>query len=168
MQRNRLSNLVFCLISALSLCLTGCLLGPGSLKHSRTHYNRAVQETAQEEFLLNLVRMRYDQTVEFMRIPSITSQYTYDANLGSGWVDTKDGLINSLGLDLGMQSKPTLVYTPEQGQEFNQRLLSPIQSETIGLLSSKGWRIDRVLMLVIQNINDVENATSAGGGNSHL
>ena len=62
-----------------------------------------------------------------------------------------------------MQSKPTFVITPEQGQEFNQRLLSPIQSETIGLLSSKGWRIDRVLMLVIQNINDVDNATSAGG-----
>jgi len=85
MQRFRLSNLFFCVIGALALCLPGCLLGPSSLKHSRTHYNRAVQQTAQEEFLLNLVRMRYDETVEFMRIPSITSQYTYDAGLGSGW-----------------------------------------------------------------------------------
>ncbi len=161
MQRTRCYISICCALTALTLCLSGCVLGPGSLKNSRTYYNRAIQQTAQEEFLLNLVRMRYDQSVEFMRVPSITGQYTYDAGLGSTFAHGSSA--NPTSLDLGMQSKPTIVYTPEQGQEFNKRLLSPIQSETISLLASKGWRIDRVLMLVVQNINDVENATSAGG-----
>ncbi|MFT7638515.1 MAG: hypothetical protein ACI9G1_000239 [Pirellulaceae bacterium] len=143
----------FGVLGAAILLLSGCMLGPGSLKNSRTFYNRAVQETAQEEFLLNLVRMRYDQSVEFMQVPSITGQYNYQLGLAS----------TAYKPDLTLQSKPTIVYTPEQGQEFNQRLLSPIQNETISLLASKGCRIDRVLMLVVQNINDVENATSAGG-----
>ncbi|PHS15758.1 MAG: hypothetical protein COA78_04765 [Blastopirellula sp.] len=105
--------------------------------------------------------MRYDQSVEFMRVPSITGQYTYDIGLGGSFGNGPAP--NSKFFDMGMQSKPTIVYTPEQGQEFNQRLLSPIQNETLELLSSKGWRIDRLLMLVVHNINDVENATSAGG-----
>lgn len=137
------------------------MLGPSSLRHSRTHYNRAVQKTAREELLLNLVRMRYDQSVEFMRIPSITGQYSYDMDLAGTWSDGKANIPSFLGM--GMQSKPTIVYAPEQEQEFNRRLLSPIQSETIELLASKGWRIDRVLMLTVHNINDVENAISAGG-----
>ncbi len=32
--------------------------------------------------MLNLARMRYGQSVEFIRVPSITGQYTYDAVVG--------------------------------------------------------------------------------------
>ncbi|MBT5018934.1 MAG: hypothetical protein HON04_09310 [Planctomicrobium sp.] len=161
MRRSFTFHFVICVLFALSLPLSGCLLGPGSLRHSRTNYNRAVQKTAREELLLNLVRMRYDQSVEFMRIPSITGQYSYDLDLAGTWSDGNPNIPSFLGM--GMQSKPTIVYAPEQEQEFNRRLLSPIRSETIELLASKGWRIDRVLMLTVHNINDVENAISAGG-----
>jgi len=142
----------------------GCVLGPGSLQNSRTNYNRAVQQTAREEMLLNLVRMRYYQSEEFIGIPSITSQFTYDADVGGSgaW---QNGVAARLGLvfGIGVSSKPTIVYTPEQAQQFNQRLLSPIALETIDLLTSKGWAINRVLRLTVRNINDVDNATSAGG-----
>ncbi|MBL4883755.1 MAG: hypothetical protein JKY95_04340 [Planctomycetaceae bacterium] len=161
MQRHHQCSSIICALVALTVCLSGCMLGPSSLRHSRTNYNRAVQKTAREELLLNLVRMRYDQSVEFLRIPSITGQYRYDMDLAGSWKDGKTNLPSLLGM--GMQSKPTIVYTPEQDQEFNRRLMAPIQSDTIKLLASKGWRIDRVLMLTVQNINDVENAISAGG-----
>lgn len=148
------------------ICSTGagCVLGPGSLKQSRTNYNRAVQQTARQEMLLNLVRMKYHQSEEFIRIPSITSQFTYDADLG-GSGSWQEGAATKLGLAFGVgaQSKPTIVYTPEQAQEFNERLLSPINLETIDLLTSKGWAINRVLRLTVRNINDIDNATSAGG-----
>lgn len=154
------------LIATISLvfCLNGCVLGPGSLLHSRTNYNRAVQHTAREELLLNLVRMRYNQSVEFMSVPSITGQYTYDAAVGgSGRWEEKVPTVLGSSFGLGTQSRPTIVYTPEQGQEFTRRLLSPISGETLDLLGSKGWSIDRVLRLTVRNINDVENATPAGG-----
>lgn len=128
---------MFSVLVSLTLFLSGCVLGPSSLKNSRTFYNRAIQQTDQEEFLLNLVRMRYDQSVEFMQVPSITGQYTYDIGLGGNFGNGP--VPNSKSFDMGMQSKPTIVYTPEQGQEFNQRLMTPIQNETLELLSSKGW-----------------------------
>ncbi|MDG2130785.1 MAG: hypothetical protein P8K08_22490 [Fuerstiella sp.] len=55
------------------------------------------------------------------------------------------------------------MYSPEQGKEFNQRKLSPVSLETLDLLASKGWAIDRVLRLTVRNLNDIDNATSAGG-----
>ena len=146
------------------LMFSGCVLGPKSLQHSRSNYNLAVQQTAREEMLLNLVRLKYHQSEEFIRIPSITGQFTYDAKLGSSgaW---QEGAATKFGLSLGLgaTSKPTIVYTPEQAQEFNRRLLSPIGLETIDLLTSKGWAFNRVLRVTVRNINDVDNATSAGG-----
>lgn len=161
----RIRSAVRIFVSSAVLCvLSGCVLGPTSLLHSRTNYNRAVQKTAREEMLLNLVRMRYDQSVEFMRVPSITGQYTYDATVGAdGTWREKVPAVLGLGFGVGAQSRPTIVYTPEQEQEFNRRLLSPISGETLDLLGSKGWAIDRVMRLTVRNINDVDNATSAGG-----
>ena len=114
--------------------------------------------------LLNLVRLKYQQSEEFLAVPSITSQYTYDADIG-GSGNWQKGVAAKLGLALGIgvSSKPTIVYTPEQAQNFNQRLLAPTSLETIDLLTSKGWAFNRVLRLTARNINDVDNATSAGG-----
>jgi len=155
------ASIVLC---ALMTFASGCVLGPGSLRNGRARFNQAVQQTAREEMLLNLVRMKYHQSEEFLRVPSITGQYTFEANLAGsgGWAK---GVATSLGLGLGLatSSKPTIVYTPEQAQEFNRRLLTPISLKTIDLLTSKGWAFDRVLRLTVRNINDVDNATSAGG-----
>lgn len=153
-----------CLVLTTGFTATGCVLGPSTLRFSRTNYNRAIQQTAREEMLLNLVRLRYNQSVEFLRIPSITGQYSYDAEFGATgrWQEAVPNILG-LAFGFGMQSKPTIVYAPEQEQEFNRRLLSPISVETLDLLGSKGWSVDRVLRLTVRNINDVDNATPAGG-----
>ncbi len=145
-------------------CTSGCVLGPGSLRYSRTNYNRAVQMTAREELLLNLVRMRYDDSTQFVRIPSITGQYSYDTDFSfdGRWQERVPNILTG-GFSVGMQSKPTIVYAPEQDQEFTRRLLSPISGETLDLLTSKGWAVDRLLRILVRNINDVDNATPAGG-----
>jgi hypothetical protein len=116
--------------------------------------------TSREELLLNLVRMRYHESEEFLGVSSITGQYQYKADIAAKglWHARSEGS----GV-LGAQSKPTIVYSPEQGKEFNQRKLSPVSLETLDLLASKGWAIDRVLRLTVRNLNDIDNATSAGG-----
>ncbi len=150
-------------VSIILFSQSGCTLGPATLRNSRNNFNEAVHVTARQELLLNLVRMRYHESEEFLRIPSITGQYVYDADLG-GSGEWKQGVTTSkLSFGLGAQAKPTIVFAPEQGQAFNQRLLAPIGLETIDLLASKGWAIDRVLRLTVRSINDVDNATSAGG-----
>ena len=125
------------------------------------HYNQAVHKTAREEMLLNLVRMKYRDSIEFVKIPSITGQHTYAGGIGLSFPFTPAP--GSGSTDIAAQSKPTIVYQPEQAQEFNQRLLSRIGPETLDLLTSKGWAANRVLRLTVRSINDVDNATSAGG-----
>lgn len=140
----------------------GCILGPKSLQHSRLNYNRAVQTTSREELLLNLVRMRYHESEEFLGVSSITGQYTYDADLIGRGIWPGGGKHEGTAA-LGAQSKPTIVYSPEQGADFNQRKLSPVSLDTLDLLASKGWAMDRVLRVTVRNLNDIDNATSAGG-----
>ena len=111
--------------------------------------------------LLNLVRMKYRDSIEFIRIPSITGQHTYSGNVGLSFPFT--AARGSGSTSLSTQSRPTIVYQPEQAQEFNQRLLTPIDIATLDLLSSKGWAINRVLRLTVRTLNDLDNATSAGG-----
>lgn len=111
--------------------------------------------------LLNLVRMKYRDSIEFIKIPSITGQHTYTGGLDLAFPFTSAK--GSGSPDIAAQSKPTIVYQPEQAQEFNRRLLAPIGIVTLDLLSSKGWAIDRVVRLTVRSINDLDNATSAGG-----
>lgn len=148
-------------VAAVSLACSGCVLGPTTLQNSRTHYNRSVQTTAREEMLLNLVRMKYRDSIEFIRIPSITGQHTYTGSTGLSFPFS--AARGSGSTSLSAQSKPTIVYQPEQAQEFNRRLLAPVNTATLDLLSSKGWAINRVLRLTVRTINDLDNATSAGG-----
>jgi hypothetical protein len=148
-----------------ALCLSaaqpGCWWGPKTLQNTRTHYNRAVQTTAREEMLLNLVRMKYRDSIEFIKIPSITGQHTYAGGVGLSFPFSSAR--GSGSTDFAAQSKPTIVYQPEQASEFNRRLLAPIDIVTLDLLSSKGWAINRVLRMTVRSINDLDNATSAGG-----
>lgn len=105
-----------------ALATSGCVLGPKSLERSRLNYNRAVQRTTREELLLNLVRMRYHESEEFLSVSSITGQYTYDADLVAKGIWPEGAFARHEGtIGLGAQSKPTIVYAPEQGNEFNQR-----------------------------------------------
>jgi hypothetical protein len=149
------------LLSAVSLMVSGCIWGPKTLQQTRTDYNQAVQATAREEMLLNLVRMKYRDSIEFIKIPSITGQHTYQGGFGASFPFS--AARGSGSTSLGVTSKPTIVYQPEQAQEFNRRLLSPVGLQTIDLLTSKGWAINRVLILAVRTINDLDNATSAGG-----
>ena len=158
-------SVILCVLLTCVLAV-GCQLGPKTLEHSRIHYNHAVQTTASEEMLLNLVRMKYRDPVEFVKIPSITGQHTYAGELG--FVIPFSGRGGLTAIDLGAEEKPTIVYQPEQGSDFSARILSRIGTETLDLLASKGWAADRTMRLIIRTMNDVDNATSAGGPTPYL
>lgn len=148
----------------LLLCLSGCIFGPHSLQNSRGGFNSAVQKTSREEMLLNMVRMKYDESEEFLRISSITPQYTYAADVG-GTGSWQQGFATKLGglFGLGAQSRSTFAYMPEQGQDFYTRYHSPISLETLDLMSSGTWSVSRFLRVAVKNMNDIDNASSAGG-----
>jgi hypothetical protein len=56
-----------------------------------------------------------------------------------------------------------VTYTPLTGEAFVRQMLTPIPIETLILLFQAGWPIDTVFRLVVQEINDLENASPASG-----
>ncbi len=160
------------LFSAVMLCVSAsaCVFGPTALKMSRASYNEAIQQTTNEQLLLNLVRLRYRDVPFVLEVGSVSAQFelrqdaaavgTLNENVGPNKPNP-----HSLEMGFGVTffDRPTVTFSPVQGQEFVQRLMTPLTLETIVLLQRSGWSIERVLRLTVQQINGLDNATRATG-----
>src|SRR3954453_9068167 len=58
-----------------ALLVAGCGYGPKTLAAMRLPYNEAVKTTTEEQLLLNIVRLRYDDNPSILAISSIAAQF---------------------------------------------------------------------------------------------
>jgi hypothetical protein len=160
------STSLCCVLVAL---LAGCTLGPRQIPKGRLEYNQAVQESFRQEMLLNLVRLRYRETPEFLTVGGIAAQYTFDGR-ASGGLALPDGgtKIGSLSSGVSRTERPTISYVPARGEAFQKGLLAPIDLQSLELLARTGWSWERILRTTVQYMNQVDNATSAGGPTPEL
>lgn len=153
---------------ALGAMLPGCVLGPTALDVSRVRYNQAIQRTTSEQLLLNLVRLQYRESPLFLGVGSVSAQFQFKESASlSGTIREGPNPINPdqlvIGGQLGYEERPTITFAPLQGREFVSQMLSPLQLDTILLLSQSGWSVDRVLRLTVQTMNGLDNAPTASG-----
>jgi len=149
----------------LLLLMAGCTgIGAARIEGDRINYNQAIQQTNDEQLLLNLVRLKYRDTPFFMEVSNVASQFIFSAGVdaSSGFTE---GAASTLGFgaDASFEERPTVTYTPLQGDEFIKRVLAPITFQTIALLYDSGWKIDRLFLLCLQRMNKAKNAPSASG-----
>ena len=152
-----------------SLFLAGCAIhGPDTMQASRVGYNEAVQVSEQRELLLNLVRLRYTEAPEFLAISSISTQMSFSAGASIGGefgeADGEDLAFVSPGASVGYSESPTITFIPRRDQEFTRQLVAPVELDSIYLLSHYGWGIDRVLLLVVDELNGIHNTVSREAG----
>ena len=117
-----------------TLCILGCTTtGPHFLEEGHVLYNQAVNLTTREQLLLNLVRLRYRDTPTMLQVSSISTQYSISASAGvAADFDRHEGLTGYGGsLGLGYAEKPTVSFTPLQGDKFVTQVLSPIEPATL-------------------------------------
>lgn len=156
-------------LSVLLFVAGGCVsLGPAAIRWERTDYNVAIQETQNEQLLLNLVRLRYSDTPIFLELSSISSQLATGAGASAGAELTRlskqpPSNLWIFGVNAQFSAQPTVTYVPLQGEKFAQQLLSPLRLEAVMLLYRSGWPLKRVLRLCVQRLNQVENAVRASG-----
>ncbi len=162
----------YCCSATLLILLanSGCQLGPEALKVSHLQYNRAIQQTVSEQMLLNLVRLRYHEAPVFLEVGGVSAQFVFDQSGDISATLTENvgpNRLNPLTLGLGAGAsyteRPTITYSQLSGDEFVGRLLAPISIEKIVLMAHSGWRIDRVMSLLIQEMNGLDNARMASG-----
>lgn len=151
------------------LLLAACLLtscvtrfGPRTVRPARFDYNQAIARSNDEQMLLNLVRLRYRDTPQFLAVNSVLSQYSIGAGASAGVRDADD-TIWDLGADVSYSERPTISYAPLQGEEFARRMLTPVAPESLILLAQSGWSIERLALCCVEELNDLRNAPSASG-----
>lgn len=148
------------LIVALSTLLAGgCLnIGPNTIVQDRFKYNQAIRDSWEEQMLTNMVAIRYGESPVFLNVSSVIAQYGLQtsARVGGG-VNT--GFVGDETLQGGASAvwseRPTITYSPVEGQDFAVNMLTPIQPAEIFALIEAGWNAERSLRLLLKSINGV-------------
>ena len=143
----------------------GCThYGPVSLKSERSKYNLAIQKTNDEQLLLNLIRLKYRDTPFFMEVSNVASQFSLQKKASiTAQLENMANDIFNLGASTVYEEKPTISYSPLQGDKFVQNFLSMLPLKTIALLFHSGWSVERIFRISFQRLNDLENAMGASG-----
>jgi hypothetical protein len=174
----RLAVLVGVAMPLIQLLAAGCATSaPVTVRRDRFNFNDAGAESAKEQILLNIVRLRYGEPIYFVDIGSMVSHYALSAG-GSYSNYTSDLNVwnnpslravynmrgepvpgsHTWGANLEYTDSPTITYSPLTGEEFAKRVMAPIPPTTIIYLSKSGWSVDRILECCVQQINELGNA----------
>ena len=168
MHTNTKSPILSHMFVFLLIMLSGCSkFGYEQIAPDRFNYNESIAKSANEQMLLNLVRLRYQDVPVFLAVGSVLTQYVYAGNAGINAAAVESGS-SIAGISAGMVyiERPTITYNPLSGDDFSRQLLTPIPSELIFSLIQSGWPVDQLLELTLQRINGITNApinTQRGG-----
>ena len=72
----RWSGLAMVLVLWVTCCLGGCTVGPQTVPRDRSAYAESMAQSAREQLLLNIIRLRYMESPVFMSVNSVVNQLT--------------------------------------------------------------------------------------------
>lgn len=154
------------------LLLAGCnSIGPMTLSRDRFNYNKAMNYSSNQELLLNIVRLRYDESPLILRVSSISGSTSVQKRLDvSGLInfpmsDRTNYNLNPSG-GIAFSDNPIITYTPLDDQKFTEAFLKPLELEDVALLLESAWSIPRVMRVGFQRIGNAVNAPSAARATS--
>lgn len=167
---------------AATLALSGCAaMGPDSISANRPAYNMAVQQTNDQELLLNLVRILYRDTLYFTSVERVAATMEFNQSLGATASATHlnnsfavpqtsgsgiaQAFIRALSFSpsVALNEKPTVFYAPLEGEKFVRQMMTPMNPDLLLLLVKSGWSLDRVFAVGVQEMNGLKNAPTAAG-----
>ena len=157
-------NLISVFVVGLLCTVLGCqIVGPASLQQTHPQYNHAISQSMDEQFLLNLVRLKYRDNPFFLEVSSVTSQQSVQGDVSASlkFIGGGDSVSPSTGLTY--KETPTISYSPLRGDQFLKQILSPIPLEAVLILTQSGWSVERVVKVCVERVNGLDNASNASG-----
>ncbi len=133
------------ILSATSGCLSSVAMHQAVLAYDKT----ALQVEA-EELLLNIARVRHHRPVHFTGISSVAATFNFVVSAGA--TPPLAGLEG--GADLSpvfggsLSENPTITIVPVQGEEFNERVLSPMTEKNFYMLLLQGADLGMLLRVM--------------------
>ena len=165
-----------CCAAVLALAAGGCAFGPRALERSHLRYNEAVKQVEEEQQLLNIVRLRYNDNPVRLDVASIATQYELSGQLEARPFFSSEGV--NLDPPVGPfasfatvlpfagvsgTNRPTISLAPLNDPENVRPLFIPSTLDGIIFLSQTSWPISTVFRLWVDRLNRVPNAVTASG-----
>ena len=145
----RISQLIF----SIFLLFSGCV-SPKALEHVVVAYDYSVTKSLVEQLLMNIARSHHHQPVHFTAISNIAA--TFDYRFTAGATPPLGGLNGGFSLapifGATIAENPTFSINPIEGEDFTQRLLTPLGEAKMTLLLRQGVDIDLLLRLMAGEI----------------
>src|SRR5262245_38720683 len=136
------------LVIAGSVALSGCVTRV-PLERGVLAYDDSTADIFSRELLLNIARATQHLPLHFTAISSIAA--TYKVSLSGGLTPALTGDKGFLPVPFvtgASEENPTLSITPLQGEEFTQRLLTPLSEAKAVMLLAQGYDVDALLRLI--------------------
>ena len=151
-------------ILVMSLGMSSCSnFGSVVLPPDRLAYNRSLVGSDDQQILLNIVRMRYTDRPYFLAINNVVSQFSFGSNYSVNVANAAPppALLGTGNAGFTYSEAPTITYTPLQGEDYINRLLTPVDLSVIYTVLRSGWSLHRVTRVLIQHLGPLDNATLA-------
>ena len=157
------------LLFTMTFTTIGCInIGPHAMKNEWLKYNNVISNIEDQQNLLNLVKLRYNDSPKMLAVTNINSQLllgSEDSGMSYSFSEGATPLGNRFSFFLfpKYEDKPTITYQPLQGEKFVKNILEQISLDVLMLLNNSGWSVERIFRLCIQDINGIRNAPGASG-----
>ena len=147
------------LILTTSLALTGCISGSGgrTIRRNYATYNHTIHYNQSQQMLLNLVRMRYRESPLFLKVGAVSTSYNLEVNGGANVGESFEAPNYGVSAGGSYSERPTVTYTPIEGDTFVKQMLAEVDTHTFILLYRSGWPIEVLCDVLAEQIGTSVN-----------
>ena len=136
----------------LTLVFTGCAVAPKAIKKNYTTYNHTIHYNQSQQMLLNLVRLKYRETPMFLKVGAVSTSYSFDVSGGASVGDSFGESNWGVNAGAGYSERPTVTYTPIEGDTFVKQMLAEVNLSSFVLLYRSGWPITMLCHVLVERI----------------
>ena len=147
-------------IIAILTAAAGCGLQAGIIQSRHWDLNETIRDTTNEQLLLNLVRLRFDETPYFLQLSSITTNFSAGASLGASGTFPQTAAADEIyGLNSGLSysESPSVTWAIPDSREFLGRFYAPIGAHQLTFLAQSGFDLVEVFRVGVQKMNLLRN-----------
>lgn len=142
----------------MALLAAGCGFQSKIIEARQSDLNETIRATNDEQLLLNLVRLRYDETPFFLQIAGVTTSFAAGASAGvSGSFPQNAGNVLGANAGISYSEAPTVTWSLPDSREFFGRLNTPMGADQLTVLTQAGLDPALVLRVGVRKMNRLRN-----------
>ena len=154
-------------VVAVALSATiGCKsIGPKKLVSTHQGYNEAVQLVESREILLNIVRLRFGDPIQFLAVSQINAQFSVGTSVGGGASGGAGaGATGQAGGQVSYSETPTITFDPRGDDQSGRDLLNPVHLYEAITFTNRGGVYDASMFaLITSGINEAPDVPGPNG-----